>query len=190
MTALYIWAVSHRRNLVWPQGHRCLNNVKNALCYFLLSPLPVLNEHYSWTSIVSQFDSVIQKGVCDKKKNTPDVCDAVEWSWPESRLQVPGVAHELPPVHCGVVDTIILVLVLVLVLVRGAFIMQGCGALLARPSRKHPRGKQGWGRVGGKKRKKEKKKKKKKRGNKVIAAPMFLTWQTHSSTTTSRSRTQ
>lgn len=59
-------------------------------------------------------------------------------SWPESRLQVPGVAHELPPVHRGVVDAV------VLVFIRGAFIVQGGGALLAGPRCEHPRGKKSW----------------------------------------------
>lgn len=80
---------------------------------------------------------------CRASENTPKVCGAEEHSPPERRLQVPGVAHELPPVHCGVVDAVVHVLVLVFVLVRGAFVMQGRGALLARASRKHPRGKKG-----------------------------------------------
>lgn len=63
-------------------------------------------------------------------------------SWPESRLQVPGVAHELPPVHRGVVDAV------VLVFIRGAFIVQGGGALLAGPRCEHPRGKKSWGHRG------------------------------------------
>lgn len=63
-------------------------------------------------------------------------------SWPESRLQVPRVAHELPPVHRGVVDAV------VLVFIRGAFIVQGGGALLAGPRCEHPRGKKSWGHRG------------------------------------------
>lgn len=63
-------------------------------------------------------------------------------SWPESRLQVPGVAHELPPVHRGVVDAV------VLVFIHGAFIVQGGGALLAGPRCEHPRGKKSWGHRG------------------------------------------
>lgn len=56
---------------------------------------------------------------------------------PECGLQVPGVAHELPPVHGGVVDAVVLVLVGVVVVV------QSSRAFLTRPSRVHPRGEKG-----------------------------------------------
>lgn len=69
-------------------------------------------------------------------------CAPAERRWPESRLQVPGVTHELPPVHRGVVDAVIFVLVC------GALVMQGRGALLAWPSCEDPRGEEGWGHTG------------------------------------------
>lgn len=47
---------------------------------------------------------------------------------------MPGVAHELPPVHRGVVDA------LLLVLLRGAAVVLRRGALLARPGGKQARG--------------------------------------------------
>lgn len=50
---------------------------------------------------------------------------------------MPGVAHELPPVHRGVVDAV------VLVSVGGALVVQGGGALLTLPGYKHPRGEKG-----------------------------------------------
>lgn len=48
---------------------------------------------------------------------------------------MPGVAHELPPVHRGVVDAV------VLVFVRRAVVVQRGGALLTLSGREHPRGK-------------------------------------------------
>lgn len=47
---------------------------------------------------------------------------------------MPGVAHELPPVHRRVVDAV------VLVSVRRAVVVQGGGALLTLSGREHPRG--------------------------------------------------
>lgn len=58
--------------------------------------------------------------------------------WPEGRLQVPRVTHELPPIHCGVVDA------LLFVLLRGAAVVLRRGALLARPGGKQARSEKSW----------------------------------------------
>lgn len=58
-----------------------------------------------------------------------DIFDHAVKAWrPQGGLQVPGVAHELPPVHGGVVDA------LLLVLVAGAVVVGGRRALLTGPS--------------------------------------------------------
>lgn len=66
---------------------------------------------------------------------------AVEQRWPESRFKMPRVAHELPPVHRGVVDGV------VFLLVGGAFVVQSRRAFLTRPNCRHPWGKKSWGGV-------------------------------------------
>lgn len=95
---------------------------------------------------------------------------------------MPGVAHELPPVHRGVVDAV------VLVSVGGALVVQGGGALLTLPGNKHPRGEKGCGRE--RKRRRRKIRRREEGFSKAAAAAalhaslpasfFFRLWQTHS----------
>lgn len=71
-----------------------------------------------------------------------DPVTIVVHSWPERWLQVPSVAHELPPVHRGVVGAV------VFLLVCGAVLVLSRGALLAWPSGKHSWGEKRWGQGG------------------------------------------
>lgn len=131
---LFVWSLGHSWNLLWLQQHGHLQSPKNLLFSIFSSAGFRQAFSHEWASWLMNLTPARLNGCTHTK------C-LMKWArtWPEGGLQVPGVAHKLSPVHSGVVDAVILVLVC------RAFIVQGRGALLAWPCRKHSRGKKCWG---------------------------------------------